>query len=322
MATKQGANSFLGVGRQSAYASLATRTHFTDFNSEGLKYTPTYYNSPRLGSPSRRVHELVSRRATGPVTFEGNYEGGCFLALLKDTFGSVLTSSLNGTARSHAFSLAATLPEPGLSVEIDKDGDSFLYTDCKVGRMRLTQDPSQLAMFEFTVSARGETTGTPTTVTAGHFPWRQPMLPHHIAATVDGSPLNMFRFEVTVDNTLADDRRGLGSLDVRNIVRGGQRMVSGSFELEFEDLSVYNNVFKDEVEKAWIITWTGGAISGSSDVYKFTLTMPRVRLIGDTPPFSQHGPINFSINFEAFESERRAQDEISITVQNTVASVI
>jgi hypothetical protein len=307
-------NAWAGFGRESMLGTTVSRTKYTDIISEGLKRNQTRKESNVLGSVSQRIVTELARWSEGGIEFEGNYEG--LEVLLKDAFGSVNSAVASGSAYNHTFSLATNLPSPGLSVEVNRDISAFLYGDCKIDKLEFTQGSDEYLRIRADLLGRVETVISASTPS---FPSDKRILTQDLVFKIATVAQTIQSLSVMIENNLSA-RPQIGSVDRKEIQRVGKRRVSGSFEMDFEDTTQYNN-FISQTAVAILATWTGAVITGGEH-YRLVLSMPNCIFLNAELPAGRPGPITETINYLALEQTRAAQDEISGIIESTATSVI
>ena len=314
MAISHGHNAHAAFVTQAALGSLTTRTKFIDIVSESLAIDLTRIHSQQLGSASQRQIVEASAMSAGSIETEGNYEE--LDTLLLHALGSVSSARQGGTsAYKHTFTLTKAMKAVGLSIEVARDRSDFFYEACKINQMTIRQDPGEFLRFVFDILGRTETTGA---MTATTFPADLPIHQSQFAFTVDAGAVTVNNFSVTLNNN-AEQRMALGTTTPKEIVRTGPIQVTGSFELDFEDLTEYAN-FTALTSVALVATWTNG-VADTGFNYELVVTMPVCKYEGATPPVAGRGVITVPFTFVALEGSRGALDEFKIELTNTATTV-
>jgi len=316
MALGLGLHSWAGIGEESTYGTLVARTKFLEIVSENIKVESPRTPRDTLTGASRKYYRPGKIAVAGDIVHELGYEGAELL--FKHLFGSVASVQQAATAAyKHSFTLADA-PPVGLSVEINKgDVSGFFYEGCHIGELKLAQAVDEPLQAAWSIIGQAETRGAKSTPT---FPTDRPAdWDDVITATIGGVTIGLKSMELTFNNALADDRYILGSRDRKGIGRGAARAVSGSLVAEFETLTEYE-YFTDEDEKVLIFTWRGALIA-STFYHQIDLTLNRAIFVGETPEVGGEGPMEVTLNFEAFYDVAGAKDEIAVDITNTLASV-
>ena len=314
MAESQGHNAHLAFVTQAALGSLTTRTKFIDIVSESLKRVPNYVHSSNLGSASRRQVLDTSHASAGSIELEGNYEE--IDTLLLHAVGAVASAQQGGTsAYKHTFTLTKAAKAVGLSLEVERDASAFFYEACKINSITFRQDPNEFLRIVLDIMGRTETTGSETSAT---LPTDLPIHESQFAFTIDAGAVAVNNFSCTLNNAL-ENRKALGTTVPKEIVRTGQIVASGSFDLDFADLTEYAN-FQALTSIAIVAKWTGALVDTGFN-NELTLTMPVCKYIGDTPVVGGRGVVTVPYSFEAIEGSRGALDEFQIDLINTATAV-
>lgn len=317
MPRKSSFGAFLGVGRQAVLGTTVARSIFNVIESEGVKFAQPFVFPSTLRSPSKLRGVIVSGGgADGPISMGLSYTGQ--EALLKDLLGAVATSTLGSGAKQHDFTPATDLPSPGLSVELYRVVENFLYADCKVkrGTFRFTSDDEAKAEYE--LIGRAETNPAASTPS---FSTIRPITGPHIATlTVDGVTQDLDDLEISIENNL-ERGKSLTNVAGREPQRNDSRIVTGSFNKDFEDTTIYAK-FKSGASGALIVQATNGIVAGA-DPYTFRISCPAIIFSGaETPNVGGVGMVKQRVGFQAVSTVAAGNDEITLRLINDTASVI
>lgn len=317
MAQGQGYDSYAAIGVQSTLGTLVTRIKFFDIVSESVRLLSQHKAWNNAGQNAPRINTELGRHSEGDINVYGAFEG--LESLFKAAFGasSVTSASINGSGYSHTFALKNAMPDAGLSLEIPRSVQTFLYEGVKIEEVEIIQNANDYLMFRFTVRGRNETEITATspsflTVLKIH----QSQLVFKIATVA--TDINSFR--LSLKNNLTGFRGTLGSLDTKEYIRSNKRSVTGSISLPFDSISQYDN-FRALTNLALEAKWTGGTIPSSTDTYQFKLNLPQINWDGTTPTVPGPGPLDLELPFTAFETTRGGNDELVLYMQNGISSV-
>lgn len=301
---------WIGFGEESTYGTPVTPTKFMEILEESMKLEQS-----RIGVPTLRqvgvFNSVLSRKSvSGSLRVQGLLTG--WEALLKHGIGSVSTSG--STNYSHTYTPADAVPT-GLTLHVNRDAASlggssaFAYHGCHVRRLTLTQEAEQPLIVEAEFIGEDESNvalATPTFPTPVLFDYSQ------FSATYNALAIAVRRFELSIENALADDRYNLGSRLRVGTGRNGPRKISGSMEVEFQNLT-YLADFQALTQRELAANWT---IDGTKALQ---INMPAVQLQGETPTNTGPGPIVANFTFEAFR-ETATDPEMSVSLLNQTAS--
>jgi len=324
MSLGQGHDSWVGIGVQTVLGTPVVASQYLDFISEGIEYQPTRGHLVNAGAVDPSVHKELYRRSGGPIEVYANYEG--LETLLLFAFGDVTTTTESGAAKRHTYALAKNLPGPGLTLEVNRSVEAFLYEGCKVNEVEFIQEAEDFLRVRFGLLGRNETLDeTPTEPTASSFPAELQILGAHLSAIlrVNGAspvadlPLVVNRLSLMLNNAAA--HRASTGIDSKEIVRTGKRAITFSADLDFDAVTRYDE-YRALTDMELVLTWTGAEIIPGFN-YTLNLTLPRFNWDGKTPTVAGPGPITVEMAGTAMDTERFAQDAITGYLINTVTAV-
>jgi hypothetical protein len=311
---------FAGIGKETTYGTPVAATGFHELLEGG---DTMKLKAGRMAKPNLRcASSLRSVKAKRGV--EGGIKIPLFFAgaeqILKYGLGTSNTSALSGSNKSHQFTLLNSL-NTALTVRMNR-GESatpltaeFIYQGCKVNKLGFSLQPEGQLELAVDFLGQDETLGAasvPTFTAAPQITWD--LLTTKTIGAVD---VPFQSFEVNVENNLDGDTWKLGTVNRQEMIRGGARKITGSFEFEFQSLTHYN-YFRNETQNAIVLTFDGGVITGA-DHWLLTLSLPKVNWLGDTPSADKVGPFKQKMNFETEAATEN--DDLSITLQNQTASI-
>jgi hypothetical protein len=215
---------------------------------------------------------------------------------------------------AHTFSLADELPT-GLSVEIDRDSNGFLYAGGKINTMALTLEQGGFLMGTFGIVAKDQTT---VSVTSATLPTSGLVNFSQGAIIYGGQSKDVTTFNFTLNNNLKTDRRFIGSRYIKEPKRSDKIDVSGTFTIEFESLTEYNN-FRNFTSAILNLVFTGTEIKAGYS-YTMTINFPITKLTSGNPIISDEGPIMVELPFKAYATDSSSR-EFTLVLQNALASV-
>lgn len=306
-----GQNAWLGFAPESVYGTAVASTKFIEVQKENFKGEQGRVSKPSLRrvSQDHRVRKKVS--VTGGFEAQFSYDG--LELLLKHALG---TNNTTGAGPyTHTMSGAAALPV-GLTFHVNRDaaavgvGSAFVYKGCQIQKLTLKQEAEDFLMLAAEILGKdfaNENIETPTFPTFSGADWED------FACTIGGSAVAVESMELNIENTLAAERYKLGQLTRKGLGRAGNRKITGSVTLEFEQLTEYTR-YKDLTAAAIVFTWTGPA--GTS----LTITLPVCEFTAGDPEVADAGPIKLKLDFEAYMTTTDG-DEISLVLINNVATI-
>lgn len=317
---KVGVGSFIGIGEQTGYTTTVAASKYVPMISDGdsVKRDDATIEGGSLqyvGYVSTRYRK-GKRDVKGNEAVEVSYEGTELL--WKHLFGSVATSQPNPggqpTVYDHLFTLADTLPV-GLTLEINRGGTSFFVQGAKVSQAEISLGVDELMKLDLSFIGRDLDTNTassPSYTTTGTF------ASPDVTLQWNGVQQDVRQFNVSINHGLDGDRYFIGSKLRKQPVRGDRLEVTGSFDTEFQDATIFTD-FKNATQRQLIISAVGDQIGATGYYYSWTMTIP-IALLGDaTPTVSGGGRILFSPSFKAYRTS--SANELQLFIRNTVTSV-
>ncbi len=314
--------SYVGVGQESTWGTTVTRTKFMELVSESVKLEVARQFSESLRGPSKRRWFNGKRFVQGDLILELGYEG--FEVLMKHLFGKVTSSNLTSPAVQHLMEF----PDPdviftGLSIEIERDLQAFLYAGCKITKAVFAAELDRILKCTLSIIGKEETQVAATTPT---YPGEYPVLWSQLVAKIDavggpGVALDVRSFEVTIDNAFDSDRRALGNSLIKEPTRAGMRAVTGQLVADWEDMTQYNR-YANGTEFMLQFAFTGAAIGASGVNQTFQIDLPRCIATGTTPNVSEPGPVRLTLPFEALCNASGSIESAKITMKSAVTSPI
>jgi hypothetical protein len=307
MAIGAGIGAQFGIVNEVTFNTYVAPTRFYEFNSESLQYE----KNVAVGMGLRAGGQIARAQRRVVTTFGGS--GDLELDLPTRGLGLLLSHAMGtapagtlvstgvytysftlGDVFGRSFTAQAGVPQYGGTVL------SKTLTGCKVSGFELGVDNGGIAVGKFSLDSAGFVT-TQSLATAS-YPLNGSIF--HFAQgaiTVDaGAVLNVKDFNLSVDNNLKNDRYAIGNLGAKSEqTLGGFRKVSGKLTAEFTDATLMNKFLTDS-SAALELTFTGGTIAST---YKDTLkiTIPAAKFDGEAPAVSDDGPVDLSMDFEAFD---------------------
>ncbi len=315
MPTGTGIDAQIGYVVESAYGTAATVTRFLPLVSETLSKQIERVESP--GSIAG-AHVLRSNQwSQGNATVGGDVQHELYDSsigmLLRAAFGTVTTTG-SGTY-THVFwptnpgvSLTAQVGRPTIYGSVVP----FTYSGCKVASFEIAGAAGANWTAGFTFVAQEETMGTALAAaayTSGIRPWRF----QDATLSIAGVTTPIKSFKLSGDNSLADDRRFLGSTVIQEPLRQELGAFTGEIMPEWGNPSAQGTLnyhrFFGGTEAALIVTATAGGTASA------TITA-NVRYDGVTPNVSGRGIIDQTIPFKCIASGTLDSNALSVQIIN------
>ena len=317
---KTGVGSFIGFTEQTGYTTrVLPATKFLPMISGGdsiaredqrietggidsIGFSSTRFKNGRLN-------------VTGSAEVEILYEGTELL--FKHLFGTVVTSQPDPSnapnVYDHTFTIADTLPT-GLTVELNRGGTSFFITGANIQSAEISQDLDAYMTMSMDMIGRDLDTGTASTAT---IPTKNGFSAPDCTVQWNSGEVCVSSWSLQINNNLDDNRVFVGSRLRKQPVRASRLEVTGSFEIEFTDTTIWED-FKNIEQRELLITCVGETIEGGFN-NEFTLTLPISSLTAAPIQVSDEGRIVYTAEFKSYRSS--SENEAKLVMRNTVTSV-
>lgn len=325
MGSAVGLTTRLCTAVESVYGTPVTPDRFLEFNSEGLERKNEIIRSNALGSGSlnlrRGSRSVVSaRRGEGPIDMEVVTNG--MGRLLKQILGGTPTIVQQGaTAAWLQTHTLGSLQGKSLTIqkqlrdEADTVIGKFTFHGCKFPTAEFKIDKKGKLMLSLTVDAEDVDTSTaaasPSLVATKVFHYRQGAL------TIAGvAAAQVQSASIKVDRKMDTDRFFLGNAGVKaEPLVNDFPEVTGALSAEFA-ASTYYDLFAADTPAALVLTFVGDLIA-STFFETLTITIPEIRLTGETPKVGGPGLVIVNHPFEAQWDGSSANMTIAYTSTDT-----
>lgn len=325
MATGSGLDAQIGFASESTWGTAVTVTRFLEFNSESLKFEPTWLEPTglRVGTKYKRVARVRQSRksVSGDVNLEIATLG--MGLLVKHMLASTVTTTtlISGSAykqvhvpgdfRSLGLTCQVGRPEPGTGTV-----RPHTFAGIKVNSWEFSLEDNAIPNLTLTVDGRSETTAT-ALATASYlanatvFDFSQATLklggtPTTASGetTISGgiAVATVIRsISVSGEAPKANERFGLGNAGLKSEqLENDTPTVTGSLAAEFSKTELYD-VFQANTTTALQLDLTGAAIGGSN--FLFSIILPAVKLKAAAPAVGGPDIVQMSTDFEAYSNE-------------------
>ncbi len=317
MVLKSGMVAQLGVKAETTWGTFVAPTRFYPLISESLTEDIERIESEGIIT-GRRL--LTSEQwAAGNVIVGGDIESELYQqgmgALLKACFGAVSTTGAGPYV--HTFT-PGDLTDDHLSVQVGKPDvagtvQPFSFYGMKVDEWELAIEAGGLVTL--TTSLVGKQLATADALATASFGTgaATPFTFKHASATVAGGAAKVKKINIKGSNGLDADRRFIGTEYIDEPLEADLREYSGTLDLEFESLTMYNR-FRNANEFAVVATISAGASAS------LAVTM-NVRADGSTPEVDGRGIVQLSIPFKVIGTTTDALG-ITAVLTNTDATPV
>lgn len=309
-----GVNSCVMIGEESTWGTAVSRTHSYRLMSSSLRRVvdkaarETLYEGSGLVSRKRFIR---ADKVEGSITFLATFHAmGVWLK--HALWGTPGTTGPSGGYYTHTYTLGASAPTGGLTIEIVQGGGSaIVYEGCRISK--LTAKLAAAGVMEVTVDIIGETSGAPTSAGTPTFTTTETELEHYMAGTIgwNSDTYTAKSIELAIDNKL-EPRQLLGSKLTKDPKPTALRTISFSADMEYESDDPQTD-YTGDTESDLVFAVTSGTFS-------LTITVHNAYLTKDEIGIDQHGPLGEAV---AWMGQSDATDKgISIVVVNTQSSAV
>lgn len=285
-----GSNAQFGFAEETVWASGSpTINKFIPFLSESVTLERNVVMTDAIrGSSARSIWREGAERVGGDLNVEVQPVG--MYTLLKHALGRVVTAGPSGAGDHYVHDIypSGSLPE-GLRLEIGRSGEAggtFEYRGCKINQMVLNCSVGEplTATFSFLGKDEVATQANPTTV--GTISSLNPLTFDEGTITVDGSSQEVAGFSLTINNNLVEDKGALGTRYRVAIPKSGFRDVTGTLNLEFDNLTMYSR-YTGGTETGLKLRFVSDDIVGAgTQAHELQIDCPRIVFTGTTPVVS------------------------------------
>lgn len=316
MAQGFGYQAWLGLAEESTYGTAVASAKYLELLDESLKLENPIIERPTLRQ-LMRFNQVPGKRSIG----------GAFKIQMPLTGAEYLIDHALGVPQSlsgagpyvHTWNSAPAQMRTGLTLQVNRDAgniggnSSYQYSGCQISKLSLVQEPENFLEAEFEVVGKDEaliSVTSPSFPTFSGFHWASSGT--GFSCTLNSVATAIKRWELSIENALADDRFNLGTRTRVGLGRAGQRKISGSVELEYSALTQYN-LFAAQTSFPLVFDYN---ISASN---RLLITLPACYLKGNTPNVSDSGPIPLKLDFDCYSADGAAA-EISIVLTNSTTT--
>lgn len=325
-----GSNAQVGFAEETLWASgTVTINKFIPFISETFKLSKNVVMTESIrGSSAHSIHQEGANRVAGDLQVEVQPVG--MWTLFKHALGRAFTSGPSGSGFYHHRILpSGALPE-GLRFEVGRDvGGTFTYKGCKINTLELNCAVGEPLKATFGILGYDETSSAspPTVASATAISSLSPYNFDEAVVYLDGvaaaTAIEVTGATINVNNNLKEDKGKLGSKYRAAIPRNGFREVTGTLNVEFDNLYNYNR-FINQTESALQIRFTSVQLAAGATPHQLDIILPRIVFTGETPNVSGPDLIYHNLPFIAlYDSGEGDQqkDEIRLQVITSDATI-
>ena len=292
----------IGIANESTWGTAVSPTSYPRVRSVGLDAS---YNKSLVDDTAGtrkgfgRVVNLGHQVEGEISTYAYSDDMGWWL---KGVLGGTVTSQANANGYNHVFTQPAVASSelPAFTLVTDKAQEVVRWYGARFGSLRLA-GANDIVEATIGVMAKDEDTGSGYTVTSDQdldpFTFAQVTVKigDTLAAASGASATPVDSWELEFDNQLQSRfQSGSASLARLDPLIATCR---GTFTKFYEDTN-FNTWFKNDTEKAMIITATGAQIGGS-DYHTLEILLPRVAFMTSERPYEAGSLIVETVTWEA-----------------------
>jgi len=323
-----GSDSQFGFAEETIWASgTPTINKFIPFLSESIALERNIVMTDAIrGATARSIWREGAERVGGDLNVEVQPVG--MYTLFVHALGRASDAAGPSGAGHYAYDIypSGALPE-GLRLEIGRSGvagGTFEYRGCKVNQMVLNCSVGEPLTATFSFLGKDEVVEQAAPTTVGTISSLNPLTFDEGVVTIDGNTQEVAGFSLTVNNNLTEDKGALGSRYRVAIPRSGFRDVTGTLNLEFDNLDMYRR-YTAGTETGLKLKFTSDdKIAGGTQAYELQIDCPRIVFTGTTPVVGGPDLIYYDMPFVAlYDSDQghNHQDEVRMRVITSDTSI-
>lgn len=338
MPTGSGLDAQLGFAAETTWGTPATPTKFVEFNSESLKFEPTFLEPTGLrpGTKYKRASRVRQSRKSLSGDMEMEWATKGMGLLVKHMLGSALTTPVVITGAAYKqVHVPGDHRGLGLTVQVGRPEPStgtirpHTFSGCKVSSWEFALSDNAIPTLKLSVDGRQEATATPLATPAyvtgaSVFDFSQATLKLGGTATTatgvttvtGGTAVATVVREISIsgESPKAAERFGIGSGGLKSEqLENDTPTITGSLGAEFNRTELYDP-FQNNAIMPLELVLTGGAIGATASNYLLSILMPAVKIKAAAPSVSGPDIVGMSTDFEAYSDE--SNPVIQITIQS------
>jgi hypothetical protein len=332
MTIQLGYNSFIGVGVTTGTALVATAaTEWIFFNSATFVRDQNIAQATEMGCGGRAYKRMQFGNVTASGQFTKHVDEHNGIGMYRFLLGGTVTVASVAsytTVYTHTFSEGNETPNntnpERLFFEVQMGGNSATTRCWGVGlpdSYSLSARTGELVTENWNFKLQDHT-AVRNTVTAATFTQVNPMISTKafvkLGITITATSItNATDFTLNINNNILENRN-LGTNTV-SIFQYGNRQVTGSFNMMFENYDQYNN-FVNNTSLAMQLVLNGEAAT-SGTTHNITWNLPEIYYTGAHPTLNDSGQIVQPINFVANYSSNASYQIKCVVTNNLTATV-
>jgi hypothetical protein len=342
VATGTGLDAQLGFAAESTWGTPVTVTKFAEFQSESLKFEPTFLEPTGLrpGIKHKRVDRVIVSRKTvnGDIVLQHATKN---MGLLwKHALASALTAPVQiaattaykqihtpGDFRGLGLTVQVGTPEPSSGTVRPRT-----YAGIKFSGWEFAISDGDIPTLTLTCEGKSESTATALATaayTAGNsvFAFPQAVLKlGGTATTASGettiaggvaATTTITEMSISGDNPMATERFGLGNAGLKSEpLENDTPTVTGSLSAEFNKAELYD-VFQANTTTALELTFTSTVDAGVGNPYLLSFIMPACKFKSGAPSVSGPDIVTVSVDYEAYSDGTNPTLQVKLVSTDT-----
>ncbi len=335
MPTGTGLDAQIGFAAESTWGTAVTTTRFVEFNTESLKFEPTWLEPVglRVGTKHKRVSRIRQSRKSVSGDVEMDLATLGMGLLVKHMLGSAVTTptQVGATTAYEQIHTPGGFLGLGLTTQVGRPEPSsgtvqpFTYSGCKVSGWEFMCEDNATPSLKLSLVGRQETTAT--ALASASYLSGASVFDFSQATLTLGGTVSTSAGETTITggtavaavvrsisvagaNPMAEERFGLGNAGLRSQpLENDTPTITGSLAAEFSKTELYD-LFQANTTTALQFDLVGEAID--TETYLFSIILPAVKLKTAAPNVGGPDIVQMSTDFEAYSDETNPVIQIKI----------
>lgn len=343
MATGSGLDAQLMFKAETTWGTAVTVDKAVEFDSEDLKFEPTWLEPVglRVGTKFKRVSRVRRPRQTVPGSVTLEWATKNMGTPVKHMTGSALTApvQIGATTAYKQCHIPGDFRGLGLTIQVGRPEPStgtvrpHTYAGCKVIGWEFSLNDNAIPTLKLTVNGRSESTATALAAAtfatgATVFDFSQAVLKLGGTASTGSGETSISggtavaavvrAFTLTVATPMATERFGIGNAGLKaEQLENATPTITGKLEAEFAKTELYD-VFQANTTTALELVLTGSAITGGAgNNYLLSFVIPAIKLKTAAPAVSGPDIVQMSTDFEGYSDETNPVYQVKIVSDET-----
>jgi hypothetical protein len=229
-----------------------------------------------------------------------------------------------GQSYQHVIKAGGVLPSLQVEKGFPDIGQYLVYNGVKCSKMSLGVDPEAFQKLSFDFMGKKETLNTTPFCSTVTDLGKTSLAGFQIATLEEGSTLAALGFltklDVSLDNAIDGSTYTVGGAGTRGALNEGTVKLSGSAEVFFQDVTLYNKAVAG-TPSGLHVTYNNGTGVGTSGNESFDLLIPELLFTQQTPTISGDKGVLVTLPFEAYYGSSAQQTTCQITLKTPQLAV-